>query len=46
VHSLTSVNVSATGVAGLAGLIAMRSDIANDERVVVVMSGVERVEVS
>ena len=43
-HSLTSVNVSATGVAGLAGLIAMRSDIANDERVVVVMSGVERVE--
>lgn len=46
VHSLTSVNVSATGVAGLAGLMAMRSDIANDERVVVVMSGVERVEVS
>jgi threonine dehydratase len=46
VHSLMSVNVSATGVAGLAGLIAMRSDIANDERVVVVMSGVERVEVS
>jgi threonine dehydratase len=46
VHSLMSVNVSATGVAGLAGLMAMRSDIANDERVVVVMSGVERVEVS
>ena len=46
VHSLTSVNASATGVAGLAGLMAMRSDIANDERVVVVMSGVERVEVS
>ena len=44
VHSLTSVNASATGVAGLAGLIAIRSDIANDERVVVVMSGVERVE--
>ena len=44
VHTLTSVNVSATGVAGLAGLIAMRSDIANDERVVVVMSGVERVK--
>jgi threonine synthase len=46
VHSLTSVNASATGVAGLAGLIAIRSDIANDERVVVVMSGVERVEAS
>ena len=45
-HTLTSVNVSATGVAGLAGLIAMRSEIADDERVVVVMSGVERVVTS
>ena len=45
-HSLTSVNVSATGVAGLAGVLAMRGDIANDERVVVVMSGVERVEIN
>jgi threonine synthase len=45
-HALTSVNVSATGVAGLAGVLAMRGDIANDERVVVVMSGVERVEIN
>jgi len=34
------------GVAGLAGVLAMRGDIANDERVVVVMSGVERVEIN
>ena len=46
VHTLTSVNVSATGVAGLAGLLAMRDQIASDERVVVVMSGIERVEAS
>lgn len=43
VHTLTSVNVSATGVAGLAGLLATRDQIASDERVVVVMSGIERV---
>jgi threonine synthase len=46
VHTLTSVNVSATGVAGLAGLLATRDQIASDERVVVVMSGIERVEAS
>ena len=41
-HSLTNINVSATGSAGLAGLLAMRSDIGNDERVVVIFSGVAR----
>jgi threonine synthase len=41
-HDLTSVNVSPTGSAGLAGLLEMREHIDDDERVVVVMSGVQR----
>jgi hypothetical protein len=34
--------VSPTGSAGLAGVLAMRDSIADDERVVVVFSGVRR----
>jgi hypothetical protein len=41
-RSLTGVNVSATGTAGLAGVIAMREQIADDENVVVIFSGVQR----
>ncbi|MGA1362228.1 MAG: PLP-dependent lyase/thiolase [Ilumatobacteraceae bacterium] len=38
----TSIRVSATGTAGLAGVIAMREQIADDENVVVIFSGVQR----
>lgn len=38
----TSIPVSPTGTAGLAGLIASRSEVADDERVAVVFSGVAR----
>lgn len=41
-HELTSVNVSPTGSAGLAGILEFREHIEDDERVVVVMSGVQR----
>lgn len=41
-HRLTSINVSPTGSAGLAGLLAVREQIKSDERVVVVFSGVAR----
>lgn len=41
-HRMTSINVSPTGTAGLAGLLAMRDQIADDERIVVVFSGVRR----
>ena len=41
-HKVTTIDVSPTGTAGLAGLLAIRGDIANDERVVVVFSGVRR----
>ena len=39
---LTGIDASHTGTAGLAGLLAHRSHIANDERVAVVFSGVRR----
>jgi len=38
----TGVAVSATGAAGLAGLLTLKQQIAGDERVVVVLSGCER----
>jgi len=41
-RSATGIDVSATGSAGLAGLMAMRGDVSDDENVVVVFSGVER----
>ena len=41
-HQHTTIPVSATGSAGLAGLLQIRSEIADDERVVVIFSGVER----
>jgi threonine synthase len=41
-HRVTTINVSPTGTAGLAGLLAMRDQIANDERIVGVFSGVRR----
>ena len=41
-HQYTPIAVSATGSAGLAGLLEIRSHIDDDERVVVIFSGVER----
>lgn len=41
-HQLTSINVSPTGSAGLAGLLEYREHIDDNERVVVVFSGVLR----
>jgi threonine dehydratase len=38
----TEINVSPTGSAGLAGVLQMRHEIADDERIVVVFSGVLR----
>ena len=38
----TGINVSHTGTAGLAGLLSQRSDVAPDERVAVIFSGVSR----
>jgi threonine synthase len=41
-HSLTDINVSATGSSGLAGLLQIRDEIHNDEKVVVIFSGIDR----
>ena len=41
-RELTGIPVSPTGTAGLAGVLAVRGDIADDENVVVVFSGVQR----
>lgn len=41
-RALTNVKVSATGSAGLAGLLQIRDDIHNDEKVVVIFSGIDR----
>jgi threonine dehydratase len=38
----TGIAASATGTAGLAGLLAIREQVADDERVVVVFSGLQR----
>ena len=38
----TAVDASATGTAGLAGVLAMRDSIGDDERVAVILSGVQR----
>jgi threonine synthase len=38
----TGIAASATGTAGLAGLLAIRDQVADDERVAVIFSGVER----
>ncbi len=38
----TGIEVSATGTAGLAGLMAVREDYGDDDNVVVIFSGVER----
>jgi threonine synthase len=40
--SATGVPASATGTAGLAGLLTIRAQVADDERVAVVFSGIER----
>lgn len=42
VHRVTDIDVSPTGAAGLAGVLAMRGQIGNDERVAVVCSGIRR----
>jgi threonine synthase len=39
---ITEINVSPTGAAGLAGLLECRSEIADDDRVVLAFSGVKR----
>ena len=41
-HRVTNVDVSPTGAAGLAGLLAIRQEIADDERVIIIFSGVRR----
>jgi threonine dehydratase len=41
-HRVTDIDVSPTGAAGLAGLLEMRREIADDERVIVIFSGVRR----
>ena len=41
-HRTTDIDVSPTGSSGLAGLLAARSHVANDERVAVVFSGIRR----
>jgi len=38
----TAIAASATGTAGLAGLLAIRDQIDDDERVAVIFSGVQR----
>ena len=40
--SATGIPASATGTAALAGLLAIHAQVADDERVAVVFSGVER----
>jgi threonine dehydratase len=41
-HKFTTLNVSPTGTAGLAGLLEHREHIDDNEKVVVVFSGVLR----
>lgn len=41
-HATTDIDVSPTGAAGLAGLLAARDRVKNDERVAVVFSGIRR----
>lgn len=41
-HRATNIDVSPTGSAGLAGVLDIRHEIADDERIVVVFSGVRR----
>jgi threonine dehydratase len=38
----TGIDVSATGSAGLAGLLATRAEVADDERIAVLFSGIRR----
>ena len=41
-HATTTIDVSPTGTAGLAGLLAARDHVTNDERVALVFSGIRR----
>lgn len=41
-RTVTTIPVSPTGSSGLAGLLHARADIADDERVAVIFSGVQR----
>jgi len=41
-HAVTDIDVSPTGSAGLAGLLSIRGEVANDETVAVVFSGIRR----
>jgi threonine dehydratase len=41
-HRVTNIDVSPTGSSGLAGLLAIRHEVADDERVIVIFSGVRR----
>lgn len=42
-HRVTTIDVSPTGTAGLAGLLSIRNDLADDELVAVVFSGIRRI---
>lgn len=41
-HRVTTIDVSPTGTAGLAGLLSIRNDLADDEQVAVIFSGIRR----
>ena len=41
-HRTTDIDVSPTGASGLAGLLAARDRVSNDERVAIVFSGIRR----
>jgi threonine synthase len=41
-HRTTDIDVSPTGSSGLAGLLAARDRVSNDERVAIVFSGIRR----
>jgi hypothetical protein len=42
VHRHTAIDASVTGAAGLAGLLAIRGEVAPGEQVAVVLSGITR----
>jgi threonine synthase len=41
-HSATGTDATATGTAGLAGVLALRPEIGNGERIAIVASGITR----
>ena len=41
-HSATGTDATATGTAGLAGVLALRPEIGNGERIAIIASGITR----